>query len=536
MAIAVAATVGNKATTGSTVALNGLTGVSVGDLIVVCAGAFTNISSISGYGVTTWSKPNPPNQAFAADANHNDGDIWWGVVDGTPSNNGTVTFASASSWMGAVALRVTGAQQAVDVAVVFANDASATTDTKTITTTVDGDLIVSVMSFFNNVSIAATVPTGYTAVTAQTTTNSMMQVAYLVQATHGASSMNWSGLNNTGSNFPAVAGIAIKAAGGGATQVTGVGALASATAFGVPKLIRLIGPAGVAAGETWGRPTIIGGIQGPYTVSGVGAIASLEAFGVPKVIRLLGPVGIDATSDGYVLLLLINNDGDVGFPAVQFITAPVGIVSGAALGGTDKIVRLLGPAGVASANVFGTQKLLRILAPVGTLSGEAFGRLSIIGGVPPLPQVAGAGAIASLEAFGVASIRRLLAAVGAATGETFGTTRPTRILAPTGLGSAGGFGAPASRRILAPAGLASVEAFGVARPTRILVAVGVQTGQAFGMPLLGTFIAPNVSIAGTAAIADFQPITVLVGDQDTWIIGLADLAEITTVISDWPGG
>lgn len=119
---------------------------------------------------------------------------------------------------------------------------------------------------------------------------------------------------------------------GGAVQVTGVGAIASAETFGValikrlvgptgvaslvalgspaalrnigpagiaslaaaasPALRRIIGAAGVTSAEAFGRPTANGGIVGIYQITGVGAVASLEQFGTPKTIRILAVIGI----------------------------------------------------------------------------------------------------------------------------------------------------------------------------------------------------------------------------------------------------
>ncbi len=184
---------------------------TVGNVVVIDAGAFGTVSSITGIGTTSWTKV----VDFAdADANHDFGDIWWGTVSGTPSTTATITFSFAG-FRAAHLYELTGAQKATDGTVDFANDASATTDSKTITTTTDGCFILSVCTAFQGSPAGTAIkPTGYTQaphLSNAPSPTATLDAGWFTQTTHGASTMNWSGLIGTG--FPAVAAIAVKASG-----------------------------------------------------------------------------------------------------------------------------------------------------------------------------------------------------------------------------------------------------------------------------------------------------------------------------------
>lgn len=214
-AITVPHAAANKRTTTGTTLVVTITAPTSGNTLVVAAGGFRNLTSISGGGVTTWAVIPSPNQGFAGDASHNDADLWWGTVDTTPTTSVTLNFASTTVMFGFV-LEVAGAQKVTDTSVVFANDAQGSSDSKTITTGTNGCLIISALSATNDAALTDTVPTGYTQATGanQSTGSHVFDVAYLIQSTAGASTMNWTGLS--AATFPAVGAVALKASGAAA--------------------------------------------------------------------------------------------------------------------------------------------------------------------------------------------------------------------------------------------------------------------------------------------------------------------------------
>ena len=72
------------------------------------------------------------------------------------------------------------------------------------------------------------------------------------------------------------------------TDLSNVGGIASAEAFGTPSLILVIQPVGIASAEAFGIPFL------EVTVSPSG-IASAEAFGTPNVILVIRLVGISSS-------------------------------------------------------------------------------------------------------------------------------------------------------------------------------------------------------------------------------------------------
>lgn len=253
------------------------------------------------------------------------------------------------------------------------------------------------------------------------------------------------------------------------------------------------------AWDDFGGGTIVTG--GATQVTGVGAIASAEAFGTAKIRRWLGP-GAVSTGEAF---------------------------------GAAALRRLLAAVGVASGEQFGTPRLVRWVGPGGTASLEAFGRPTILGGIQGI-SVTGAGAIGSLEAFGTPALRRILAAAAIGSGEAFGTAKTVRFLGPAGVASAQSLGSPKLLRRLAAAGVASAEAFGTGRIVRYLAVVNIASGEAFGVATLGPYVPADASMAGSVALADFTPISVVVADGETYIVGVADVVHVDTRISDRPGG
>jgi hypothetical protein len=184
-----------------------ITAPSVGSILLACIGLWDTVTGISGGGVTTWSAV--PGMAFTGDVSHNDSDIWWGSVDGTPGTSVTISRSGGTSrWLASTILEISGAAQTLDTSVAFANDASGTTDSKSITTGTDGSIIVSIMDDAFSGTPASTGPTGYTTLTRQTDGGSaLLQVAYLVKSPAGSSTMNWTGLVSGG--FPSLGAVAL---------------------------------------------------------------------------------------------------------------------------------------------------------------------------------------------------------------------------------------------------------------------------------------------------------------------------------------
>lgn len=200
------------ATTSSTLAVT-IASPSSGNLLLVASSAYDNISSISGGGVTTWTNI----EFLSGDTSHDDSDIWYGVVDGTSGTTVTITYLSSMGFRAARVLEITGAQKATDATVAFANDAQGSSDSKSISTVTDGCCIISVLGTSQNSgTAAATGPTGYTQLSNEVAGVNGLFVAYLNQATHGSSTMNWSGMNSK--TWPSLGAVAVEpAAGAGLT-------------------------------------------------------------------------------------------------------------------------------------------------------------------------------------------------------------------------------------------------------------------------------------------------------------------------------
>lgn len=149
------------------------------------------------------------------------------------------------------------------------------------------------------------------------------------------------------------------------------GAIATAGAFGQPKTLRILGQVSIASGELFGRPTVIGGVVF-VVITGVGAIPSGEAFGqADKVIRILGPAGVTTG------VAFGNNR------AVRILGNAGAIPGAATVGANDKVSRVLAAVGVTSAEAFGTTKTIRVVRAVNITTGEAFGVATVSPPVPP---------------------------------------------------------------------------------------------------------------------------------------------------------
>lgn len=162
-------------------------------------------------------------------------------------------------------------------------------------------------------------------------------------------------------------------------DVSGVGGISSAEAFGAPAVRRIVRTDGVGTAETFGT-TLVRTVVATEafqrnafqttdafstTISGVGGIASAEAFGTAAVRRLARSVGI-ASSEAF---------------------------------GTASILRVARNVGaIVSLEAFGVFKLLRRVVADAIGSAEAFGTLEEIGGIYDVddPSI-----IESEEAFGI---------------------------------------------------------------------------------------------------------------------------------------
>lgn len=307
-------------------------------------------------------------------------------------------------------------------------------------------------------------------------------------------------------------------AGSSTPSVTGVGAIATAEAFGTARVQRLLKAIGLATAEAFGttaaRRMLLG--QGIATAESFGTtkamrrlgptgIASLEAFGTPRFPRVY-PVGI-VTAEAFglpairrmLLAIGVTSAESFGTTTARRRLGPTGLSSSEAFG-TTKSVRWLGPGGVASTEAFGTTKAMRRLGPAGVASAEAFG-IAQLQAVLTLQALYPAG-ITSAEAFGSPAVRRLLAAVGISTAEAFGTTKTMRRIGPAGVATGEVFGTPAERRLLAALGVSTAEAFGVVKAMRRLGPTGVSSAEAWGavkaQRLLLSVAVPTAEAFGTA--------------------------------------
>jgi hypothetical protein len=265
---------------------------------------------------------------------------------------------------------------------------------------------------------------------------------------------------------------------GGDHDISGVGAIASAEAFGtLSASVNVAGAGAIASAEAVGTPSVAATIAGAgaivsagafgtlgvsVSIAGVGAIVSAGAFGTPGVAATIAGVGAIASGES------------VGTPGVSVaITSVGGIASGEAFGeptvtvvGGDWYVSGVGA--IASAEAFGNPTLTVNVAAVGNVtSAEAFGSPSVA------VSITGAGAIAGAEAFGSPSVAASITGAGA-------------------IASAGAVGTPGVGVVVSGVGaIASGEVFGVPDlSASIAVVGGIASAEAFGEPIVFTGTAP----------------------------------------------
>ncbi len=231
------------------------------------------------------------------------------------------------------------------------------------------------------------------------------------------------------------------------------------------------------------------------SITGVGAIATAEAFGSGAVTQ--PGTGINITGVGN-----IATAEAFGTDAVDFTLKSLGNIATAEAFGSpslDLILKALGA--VASGETFGTVSLDFTLKSLGAVaSGETFGS-------PALDlRLLSLGAIASGESFGTAKLNFKLLGLGAiASAETFGSPSADLRVVLIGIGTAEAFGSPALDFTLKAFGnIASAEAFGTPEigelvPGQSITGVGnIATGESLGSPAL------DFTIRGVGAISSSE--------------------------------
>ena len=219
--------------------------------------------------------------------------------------------------------------------------------------------------------------------------------------------------------YGAPSGFVIAPATAGAQTISGVGAIATAEAFGTPQLNLALTLTGITSAEAFGSPTMV------LYVDGAGAIATAEAFGTPSLHFTIGLTGITSAEAFGSPTLTIYVDGAGGIATAEAFgtpdVAPTTSVELAGIGtaeafGTPALHFSLGLAGIASAEAFGVPVFTLYVDAVGAIaSAEAFGSPVVSFGL----QLAG---ITSTEAFGVPALGFTLLLSGIASAEVFGAT------------------------------------------------------------------------------------------------------------------
>lgn len=290
--------------------------------------------------------------------------------------------------------------------------------------------------------------------------------------------------------------------------ISDAGAIASAEAFGTPKMVGTILAAGaIASAAAVGSPILQG------TVQGLTGIATAEALGEPALVGKLKP-GAIASIEAIGTALLrgavqgitgIASTEALGVPALlQIIQAAGGIASAEALGAA--ILRgTINPGGIASAEAFGTAEVAEPAATIiqeagGILSAEAIGEPKLKGTVlaaggiasgevvpdghrvsAVLPGVLQLGGIVSAEAMGTPALRASIKEVGdISSAEAFGAAKLMGIIRAGGILSAEAVGVPSIRGTIHPSGIPSKEALGIPDLVAIIRAGGIATLEAFG--------------------------------------------------------
>lgn len=196
------------------------------------------------------------------------------------------------------------------------------------------------------------------------------------------------------------------AAAGGAQNITGVGAIAGAEAFGGGIVSAAISGGSIASAEAFGQPTVTTSAAAQNIV-GAGGLVSAESFGSATVA---------ASVDGGT----VGSGEAIGAPAVATTIAAAGIASGDGIG-QPAIALAIGAAAVATIEAFGALDLQIVVADVGGIaSDEAIGLPVVSPYVEPQPEpgfggsarpwraspaaIVGAGGIASAQAFGLPAV------------------------------------------------------------------------------------------------------------------------------------
>lgn len=193
---------------------------------------------------------------------------------------------------------------------------------------------------------------------------------------------------------------------------------------------------------------------------------------------------------------------------------PTGIATSEVVSASDKVLLLLSPTGIASAQAFGTTVLRRILSATGIASAQAFG-------VASARRILAAVGITSGKALGIPNVPRVIAPASVSSGKAFGTASLVRLMSPVGI-APGAFGTPAMLRLLGPDGIASREAFGTAQVvvtappvfvvTNVLVADALIASAELADTILRSFGVSDVAVS-SVALADSALSSVEVADS-----------------------
>lgn len=219
----------------------------------------------------------------------------------------------------------------------------------------------------------------------------------------------------------------VESGGGGEEQFILPDSIASAEAFGTPKINLTIFPSSITSAEAFGALTML---PGAVTIQLVG-IGTEEQFGTLEIV---------GGQDG---------PGDLCLAYGQFTYG----------GGCTYLPQTVSPDSISSEEAFGTLKVNLTIFPDSIASGEAFGTPIVLPGeVIIIPD-----SISSAEAFGTPQINMRIFVDGIASGEAFGT--PTIepgevIIQPDSIASEEAFGSPQLNLIIYLDGIPSEEAFG----------------------------------------------------------------------------
>jgi hypothetical protein len=230
-----------------------------------------------------------------------------------------------------------------------------------------------------------------------------------------------------------------------------VGGVASAESVGSHALAadkKLCGD--IRTREAFGTPSVLP--VSPTDILGVGNISTAESFGSSKVVCILLPSGL-ASAEAF------------GFLQMKTGKDLCGAIPSAEAFGEPEIVALLAtkiyPPGIVSGQAFGTASVLAVgsnLYPTGIPTAEAIGSPKV-----GLPRKL-CGAIGSLEAVGIPEVS--VSAPG--------------IHDAGGIASAEAVGAPAISGPIIPTGIASSEAFGYTWVYEVNYCGNIESAEAFG--------------------------------------------------------